>query len=116
MIDPRRAKRASRRRRRRHPPRRQAQRRPAATLRDHRGIPAESRGMEDLIKRLQPDCLGESIALVALFRPGRCSGTVHRSSTVSMVAEPSPIRTCSGSTEPRPVLEPTSASSSIRNR
>ena len=30
----------------------------------------ESRGMKDLIKRLQPDCLGDLIALVALFRPG----------------------------------------------
>lgn len=30
----------------------------------------ESRGMKDLIKRLQPDCFEEVIALVALFRPG----------------------------------------------
>lgn len=30
----------------------------------------ESRGMKDLIKRLQPDNLDEIIALVALFRPG----------------------------------------------
>ncbi|MBX2857224.1 MAG: DNA polymerase III subunit alpha, partial [Cellvibrionaceae bacterium] len=30
----------------------------------------ESRGMKDLIKRLQPDTLEEMIALVALFRPG----------------------------------------------
>ena len=30
----------------------------------------ESRGMKDLIKRLQPDSLEEMIALVALFRPG----------------------------------------------
>lgn len=30
----------------------------------------ESRGMKDLIKRLQPDNLEEIIALVALFRPG----------------------------------------------
>ncbi len=30
----------------------------------------ESRGMKDLIKRLQPDCFDEIIALVALFRPG----------------------------------------------
>ncbi len=30
----------------------------------------ESRGMKDLIKRLQPDCLEDIIALVALFRPG----------------------------------------------
>lgn len=30
----------------------------------------ESRGMKDLIKRLQPDSLEDMIALVALFRPG----------------------------------------------
>ncbi|MDO9372073.1 MAG: DNA polymerase III subunit alpha [Gammaproteobacteria bacterium] len=30
----------------------------------------ESRGMRDLIKRLQPDCFDEVVALVALFRPG----------------------------------------------
>ena len=30
----------------------------------------ESRGMKDLIKRLQPDCFEEIVALVALFRPG----------------------------------------------
>jgi len=30
----------------------------------------ESRGMKDLIKRLQPDCFEDIIALVALFRPG----------------------------------------------
>jgi len=30
----------------------------------------ESRGMKDLIKRLQPDCFEDVIALVALFRPG----------------------------------------------
>ncbi|WP_108126849.1 DNA polymerase III subunit alpha [Saccharospirillum mangrovi] len=30
----------------------------------------ESRGMKDLIRRLQPDCLDDMIALVALFRPG----------------------------------------------
>lgn len=30
----------------------------------------ESRGMKDLMKRLQPDCFEEIIALVALFRPG----------------------------------------------
>ena len=29
----------------------------------------ESRGMKDLIKRLQPDCFEDMIALVALFRP-----------------------------------------------
>lgn len=30
----------------------------------------ESRGMKDLIKRLQPNCFEDIIALVALFRPG----------------------------------------------
>src|SRR5690606_12549136 len=30
----------------------------------------ESRGMKDLIKRLQPDSFDEIVALVALFRPG----------------------------------------------
>lgn len=30
----------------------------------------ESRGMKDLIRRLQPDCFEDMIALVALFRPG----------------------------------------------
>ncbi len=30
----------------------------------------ESRGMKDLIHRLQPDCFDEIVALVALFRPG----------------------------------------------
>lgn len=29
--------------------------------------------MKDLIKRLQPDCFEDMIALVALFRPGGCS-------------------------------------------
>lgn len=30
----------------------------------------ESRGMKDLIQRLQPDCFDDVVALVALFRPG----------------------------------------------
>ena len=30
----------------------------------------ESRGMKDLIRRLQPDCFEDVVALVALFRPG----------------------------------------------
>jgi DNA polymerase-3 subunit alpha len=30
----------------------------------------ESRGMKDLVRRLQPDCFEEIVALVALFRPG----------------------------------------------
>ena len=36
----------------------------------HAVFQLESRGMRDLIKRLQPDCFEEIIALVALFRPG----------------------------------------------
>ncbi len=42
-------------------------------LRDCRTIAVfqlESRGMRDLIKRLQPDQFGDIVALVALFRPG----------------------------------------------
>ena len=30
----------------------------------------ESRGMKDLLRRLQPDCFEDIVALVALFRPG----------------------------------------------
>ena len=30
----------------------------------------ESRGMKDLVRKLQPDCFDEIVALVALFRPG----------------------------------------------
>ena len=30
----------------------------------------ESRGMQDLLSRLQPDCFEDIIALVALYRPG----------------------------------------------
>ena len=30
----------------------------------------ESRGMKDLIRRMQPDCFDDVVALVALFRPG----------------------------------------------
>ena len=30
----------------------------------------ESRGMKDLIRRMQPDCFDDIVALVALFRPG----------------------------------------------
>ena len=30
----------------------------------------ESRGMKDLVKRLQPDCFEDIVALVALYRPG----------------------------------------------
>ncbi len=48
----------------------------------------ESRGMKDLIKRLQPDCFEDMIALVALFRPVRCNqGWWITLSTVNMVAK-----------------------------
>jgi DNA polymerase-3 subunit alpha len=53
----------------------------------------ESRGMKDLIKRLQPDCFEDMIALVALFRPG----WLITLSTVSTVAKPSPILIFNGS-------------------
>ena len=33
----------------------------------------ESRGMKELIKKLQPDCFEDITALVALFRPGPCN-------------------------------------------
>ena len=36
----------------------------------HAVFQLESRGMRDLIKRLQPDCFDDIVALVALFRPG----------------------------------------------
>jgi DNA polymerase-3 subunit alpha len=59
----------------------------------------ESRGMKDLIRRLQPDCFDDIVALVALFRPGPLqSGMVddyinvkHRRTQVSY---------------PHPLLEP----------
>lgn len=58
----------------------------------------ESRGMKDLIKRLQPDCFEDMIALVALFRLVRCSqGWWITLLTVNMVAKKSPIQTYSGS-------------------
>ncbi|MBA3660412.1 MAG: DNA polymerase III subunit alpha [Gammaproteobacteria bacterium] len=44
-----------------------------ALLKDHQTTAVfqlESHGMRDLIKRLQPDCFEDLIALVALFRPG----------------------------------------------
>ena len=54
----------------------------------------ESRGMKDLIKRLQPDTFEDIIALVALFRPGPCSrGWSITSSTASTVGRRWPIPT-----------------------
>ncbi len=64
----------------------------------------ESRGMKDLIKRLQPDCFEEIIALVALFRPGPLqSGMVddfiNRKHGLAQVVYPHP--------DLEPVLKPT---------
>ncbi|MDH5423762.1 MAG: DNA polymerase III subunit alpha [Gammaproteobacteria bacterium] len=64
----------------------------------------ESSGMKDLIKRLQPDCFEDIIALVALFRPGPLgSGMVddfiNRKHGRADVAYPHP--------DLEPVLEPT---------
>ena len=64
----------------------------------------ESSGMKDLIKRLQPDCFEDIVALVALFRPGPLgSGMVddfiNRKHGRADVAYPHP--------DLEPVLEPT---------
>ncbi len=64
----------------------------------------ESRGMKDLITRLQPDCFEDIIALVALFRPGPLqSGMVDdfiaRKKGLAAVAYPHP--------DLEPVLKPT---------
>ena len=64
----------------------------------------ESRGMKDLIKRLQPDCFEDIVALVALFRPGPLqSGMVddfiHRKHGRAKVEYPHP--------DLEPILEPT---------
>ena len=69
----------------------------------------ESRGMKDLIRRLQPDCLEDMIALVALFRPGPLqSGMVDdfidRKHGRAPVAYPHPDFQYPGL---QPVLEPT---------
>ena len=69
----------------------------------------ESRGMKDLIRRLQPDCLEDMIALVALFRPGPLqSGMVDdfidRKHGRQPVAFPHPDYQYEGL---KPVLEPT---------
>lgn len=59
----------------------------------------ESRGMKDLIKRLQPDCFEDMIALVALFRPGPLqSGMVDNFIDRKHGREEISTRTCSGST------------------
>ncbi len=64
----------------------------------------ESRGMKDLIHRLQPDCFEDVIALVALFRPGPLqSGMVDdfidRKHGLAKVAYPHP--------DLEPILKPT---------
>ncbi|HSW71743.1 MAG TPA: DNA polymerase III subunit alpha, partial [Gammaproteobacteria bacterium] len=64
----------------------------------------ESRGMQDLVKRLQPDCFEDLIALVALFRPGPLqSGMVddfiNRKHGRAQVVYPHP--------ELEPILSPT---------
>lgn len=64
----------------------------------------ESRGMKDLIKRLQPDCFEDIIALVALFRPGPLqSGMVddfiNRKHGLAVVEYPHP--------DLEPILKPT---------
>jgi len=54
----------------------------------------ESRGMKDLIRRLQPDCFDDVIALVALFRPDRCSRVWSMTSSTANTGERrSPTRT-----------------------
>ncbi len=69
----------------------------------------ESRGMKDLIKRLQPDCFEDIVALVALFRPGPLqSGMVddfiNRKHGRAQVAYPHPQYQHEWL---KPVLEPT---------
>ncbi|MAZ40033.1 MAG: DNA polymerase III subunit alpha [Legionellales bacterium] len=64
----------------------------------------ESRGMKDLIKRLQPDCFEDIVALVALFRPGPLqSGMVddfiNRKHGLAAVEYPHP--------DLEPILKPT---------
>ncbi|MEJ2611383.1 MAG: DNA polymerase III subunit alpha [Candidatus Thiodiazotropha sp.] len=64
----------------------------------------ESRGMKELIKKLQPDCFGDITALVALFRPGPLqSGMVddfiNRKHGRAEVAYPHP--------DLEPILKPT---------
>jgi DNA polymerase III subunit alpha len=64
----------------------------------------ESHGMRDLIKRLQPDCFEDLVALVALFRPGPLqSGMVddfiHRKHGRAKVLYPHP--------KLEPILRPT---------
>src|SRR3569623_860819 len=64
----------------------------------------ESQGMKDLVKRLQPDCFEDIIALVALFRPGPLqSGMVDdfimRKKGKAQITYPHPLL--------EPILKPT---------
>ena len=64
----------------------------------------ESRGMKDLIQRLQPDCFDDLVALVALYRPGPLqSGMVEdfidRKNGRAAIAYPHPLL--------EPILKPT---------
>ncbi len=66
----------------------------------------ESRGMKDLIKRLQPDNFGEIVALVALFRPGPLqSGMVDDFIDRKHAADESKIDYFHA--DLKPILEPT---------
>ena len=64
----------------------------------------ESRGMKDLIRRLQPDRFEDIVALVALFRPARCSRAWSMtSSTASTARSTGRSTTCTRAS--KPVLE-----------
>jgi DNA polymerase III alpha subunit len=77
----------------------------------------ESRGMKELIARLRPDCFEDIIALVALFRPGRCSRAWSIiSSTASTAARRSPTRIRVPAPVARADPGPPTASSSTRSR
>jgi DNA polymerase III subunit alpha len=66
----------------------------------------ESRGMKDLIRRLKPDCFGDVVALVALFRPGPLqSGMVDDFISRKHSTSPAAIDYLHASL--KPVLEPT---------
>lgn len=69
----------------------------------------ESRGMRDLIRKMQPDCFEDMIALVALYRPGpigcgMVDNFVNRKHGLEQVAYPHPDfqHPCL-----KPILEPT---------
>src|SRR5438132_13545595 len=66
----------------------------------------ESRGMKDLIRRLQPDCFEDIVALVALFRPGPLqSGMVDDFINRKHAPREAPIDYLHPSLEP--ILKPT---------